>query len=154
MEDLNDPPGEASCPVGASPFASGLTISRKTRKMQRRPQKLHKPVELAVPSGLPPPPVHAATVAPRTEDALRRQKRISLPVVATHPTPGTTKSNVTGKDASKRRPLVLGNLKTNSSKSQSRSVQGVAVGKWSELPDEEAMPKIDWVDTCHAKVMD
>jgi hypothetical protein len=67
-----------------------------------------------------------------------------LPAVATHTILGTTKSNVAGKGESKRRPLVLGDPKTSSSKSQSRFVQGVTLGEFSELLGEEAMPKVDW----------
>ena len=53
--------------------------------------------ELAVPSSPPPTSMHAATVAPREEDASRRRKFFSLPVVAIHTALWTTKSNVVNK---------------------------------------------------------
>ncbi|KIP04169.1 hypothetical protein PHLGIDRAFT_494233 [Phlebiopsis gigantea 11061_1 CR5-6] len=71
----------------------------------------------------------AEDASPRQEDTVRRRKRFSLPAVAIHTTPVTTRPNVVGEGKSKRWSLVLGNLKS----SGSEFAHGVAAGKLSEL---------------------
>lgn len=150
VQDLNDPPDETSSPMGTSPTASRFSHGGAEPSFmlddleedeedaeeseQRDTSPLSSPEQLAVPSSLPPTPVRAVIVAARNEDTARRRKRFSLPAVAIHTTPVTTKSNVVGEGKSKRWSLVLGNLKTNGSE----FVQGVAAGKLSELLGRQA----------------
>lgn len=72
----------------------------------------------------------------RKEDTTRRRMRFSLPAVAIHTTPVTTRSGVVGEGKSKRWSLVLGSWKSGLHSSDSFAEgarSGSAVGKLSEL---------------------
>ncbi|GJE89658.1 FYVE, RhoGEF and PH domain-containing protein [Phanerochaete sordida] len=151
VHDLNDVPDDAPSPAGTSPATSRFShggpeastvlddLEEDEDEDDAEASEMHahsmsSPEEPATSTSLPPTPVHASIVALRKEDTVRRRKRFSLPAVAIHTTPVTTKSNVVGEGKSKRWSLVLGNLKTNGSE----FVQGVAAGKLSELLGRQA----------------
>lgn len=152
LEDFNDHNSDGvASPVGTSPTTS--RISHRTEEtsfvlddldeaeeveadadreadesvLAHNMSVVSSPEDLGVPVSLPASPRRAM----RKEDTVRRRKRFSLPAVAIHTTPVTTRPNVVGEGKSKRWSLVLGNLKSNVGFGE--AAPGMAAGKLSEL---------------------
>ncbi|KAI0694894.1 hypothetical protein BC835DRAFT_1274120 [Cytidiella melzeri] len=78
----------------------------------------------------------ALPLEPWREDTVRKRKRFSLPALAIHTTPVTTRPNVVGDGKSKRWSLVLGNWRSGGTAqpdSPETSRSGIAVWKLNEL---------------------
>lgn len=92
-------------------------------------------------SGSPHTPPESLPPSPRKEDTVRRRKRFSLPALALHTSPVTTRPTIIGDGKGRRVSLVLGRSSVANMDSQSSFGQydvhglkgGVAAGKLSEI---------------------
>lgn len=139
LEDFSGDSGQERSPAGSpstSRFTERLDASSFTlNDLDESEEDLGQTSQCPV-SAPPGDSDHSFPSNPRVatlrEDTVRRRKRFSMPALAIHTTPVTTRPNVVGEGKSKRWSLVLGPLRGGSDSSDG-SKPGIVVGKLNEL---------------------